>query len=125
VSSAGIASSATLSGASSPIAIVPATKHYGTVPVGSKSRAAFTLTNLSSSVAGFGVPSVTGSGFRITSDDCPVSRYGQYLDPGASCAKVVTFAPSVAGTKYRGQLTVSVASAGNATTEARLVGRGG
>jgi outer membrane protein assembly factor BamB len=126
VSSApGVITSATLSGASSPIAIVPASKNYGTVPVGSTSTATFTITNVSSSVAFFGLPSVTGSGFSITSDNCPISRFGQYLNPGASCTKVVTFAPSVTATTYHGQLTVSVISPGSATSEARLVGRGG
>jgi outer membrane protein assembly factor BamB len=121
-SAAGVTTSASLSGTVPPLAIVPANKDYGTVPVGSSSSATFTITNVSSAQVAF-LPSVVGSPYSITSDDCPAGLYTYYLNPGASCTNVVTFAPSVSGT-FDGQLTETVYSPGNWSAQASLVGVG-
>jgi hypothetical protein len=120
----GVAVSAGVSGTAQAVAIVPPTKDYGTVPLGSSSPATFTITNLSS--AALPAPlatSVSGSGFSITSDGCN----GQTLALGASCTVVVTFAPTVTGTTYNGQLKVDVILAygiHETLTQATLVGTG-
>jgi outer membrane protein assembly factor BamB len=123
-SAAGVTTSAGLSGTVLPLAIVPPTKDYGTVRVGSNSATTFTITNVSSTQVIF-LPGVVGSPYSITSDDCPAAGYGAVLlSPGASCTNVVTFAPSVTGT-FDGQLTETVFSPGNWLVRASLVGTGG
>jgi outer membrane protein assembly factor BamB len=121
-STQGVTATANLSGIAQPIAIAPATKDYGTVPVGSSSPATFTVTNVSSVDLSqlFLGSSVAGSGYSITSDSCA----GKTLALGASCTIVVTFAPSVTGASYNGQLTVAAAYYGT-LNQATLVGVGG
>jgi outer membrane protein assembly factor BamB len=127
-STPGVAVSANLSGTAQAVAIVPPTKDFGAVPVGSSSSATFTITNLSSAALPLPLAlSVSGSGFNTTSDGCN----GQSLALGASCTVVVTFAPSVTGTTYIGQLIVAVPLCGRfgciaeALNQATLVGVGG
>jgi outer membrane protein assembly factor BamB len=118
----GVTARSALSGtASGPIAIVPRTKDYGTVPVGSSSSATLTMTNVSSATPSAPlVVNVSGSGFSIASDGCN----GQTLALGASCTVVVTFAPSVSGMTYNGQLSLSMYYLGT-INQATLVGIGG
>jgi outer membrane protein assembly factor BamB len=119
-STPGVATSATLTGTGTPFMSVPATKDYGTVPVGSSSAATFTMTNVTSQPAPTAVASVTGSGFSVTSDGCGALLS---LAPGASCDVVVTFTPTVAGTTYNGEL--QLVCFGPIFDEATLVGKGG
>jgi outer membrane protein assembly factor BamB len=123
-STLGITTTVGLAGTGTPIAILPATKDYGTVSVGSSSSATFTIKNVSSLPvsAPFGPSGVTGDGFSITSDGCN----GVTLAGDASCTVVVTFTPGVAGTTYDGQLTVYAVAYGIIEmNSATLIGTGG
>jgi outer membrane protein assembly factor BamB len=113
-----------LAGFATPIAILPATNNYGTVPVGSGAQATFTIKNVESSTvfAPLYQSSVTGDGFSITSDGCN----GITLAGGATCTIVVTFTPSAAGTTYNGDLVVYAAEYGLfEMNHASLIGTGG
>jgi hypothetical protein len=120
VNVAQVLTSATLTGTGLPVEIVPATGDYGVVPVGSSSSATFTITIVSSPAQFLLSTSVSGSGFSITSDSCN----GQTLVLGQSCTVVVTFAPSVSGPTYNGQLSLSAYFLGS-VGQATLVGTGG
>ena len=56
VSTAGVTTTADLSGTVQPVAIVPGSKDYGTVPVGSSSQATFTITNVTSAPGSRSLP---------------------------------------------------------------------
>ena len=121
VSTPGVTTTTALSGTAQPVAIVPGSKNYGTVPVGSSSRATFTITNVSAATSLDLIPSaVSGTGFGITSDGCS----GTTLAAGASCTVVVTFSPTISGATYAGELDVRTTYIGT-INQATLVGKGG
>jgi outer membrane protein assembly factor BamB len=101
VSTLGVVSTSRISGRGQVLAIVPSTKNFGTVAVGSSSPATFTVTNVTSTARTLSAAVVIGSGFSVTSQGCN----GTSLAAHASCAIVVTFAPS-APVNYTAQLAV-------------------
>jgi hypothetical protein len=123
-SAPGVITTAGLSGTGTPVAILPLAKNYGTVRVGSRSSAKFTIVNVTSAAldAPFYRNTVTGSGFSITSDRCN----GITLAAHATCTITVTFIPTSKSTTYHGELTPTLALYGYlGANEAPLVGRGG
>jgi hypothetical protein len=120
-SATGVTTNAAVSGTALPFAIVPPSVDYGIVPAGSSSQATFAVTNVSSTELPlpFAASGVTGNGFSITADGCN----GTTLDASASCAVVVTFAPTARGTTYHGQLTVTLFF--GITNQATLLGTSG
>ncbi len=121
VSTAGVSTTAYLSGTVPLVAIVPRSKNYGTVPVGSTSKATFTITNVTAATSlTLGASAVSGTGFAITSDGCN----GTTLAAGAVCTVVVAFTPTISGATYAGELDVMLAWIGT-INQATLVGKGG
>jgi outer membrane protein assembly factor BamB len=118
-STPGISTSAALFGTAVALDIEPATKDYGTVPVGSSSTATFTMTDMYASPL---TPAsiVTGNGFSITSNGCA----GIQITLGTSCTFVVAFTPSSPGTTYNDELTFLAVSPW-VIGQATLVGKGG
>ena len=85
----------------STLTISPASFDFGTKPTDSYYEQTFTVTH-SGQVAAYSIsPSVTGSGFSLSTNNCSSS-----LNSGQSCTIVVRFTPPSA-TSYSGQFKVS------------------
>jgi outer membrane protein assembly factor BamB len=120
-STPGATTTAFLYGTAPLVAIVPGSKDYGTVLVGSSSPATFTITNVTAATSlTLFASAVSGTGFDIPSDGCN----GTTLAVGASCTDVVTFTPTGSGATYAGELAVNLDGIGP-INQATLVGKGG
>jgi hypothetical protein len=95
----------------------PVPMSFGSVQVGSSKRSTGTLTNSTASGVTISAASTTGSGFRVSGLNLPLT-----LKPGQSTSYSVTFSPRSSGS-FSGNLAIT-SSAPNRALNVALTGRG-
>ena len=96
----------------SPLSLSPISLDFGSVALGATDQLALNLTNITALPITFGQLSATGD-YAVANGTCPA--LGEPLAAGQSCALILTFAPTAAGTRT-GTLSVATNATENPLT---------